>query len=122
MGGGGRGGSSTSAGVHFAPFQPDSEDHLRNFAVSAEERRQMEEDYRLALAMQKGEAAAAAAASSGPGKLRGSPYRVCVCVCVCVLLASTALCVIRHGFIGLIYLPHQRQTNTASSAQLTPRA
>jgi len=91
MGGGGRGGSSASAGVHFAPFQPDSEDHLRNFAVSAEERRQMEEDYRLGLAMQKGEAAAAAAASSGPGKLRGSPYRVCVCVCMCFVSVDRAV-------------------------------
>lgn len=46
-------------GVHFAPFRPDAEDHLRSFTVTAEERRQMEEDYRLALAMQKGEAAVA---------------------------------------------------------------
>lgn len=43
--------------MHFAPFQPDAEDHLRSFMVSPEERKQMEEDYHLALAMQKGEAA-----------------------------------------------------------------
>lgn len=44
-------------GVHFAPFRPEAEDHLRSFTVSPEERRQMEEDYKLALAMQKGETA-----------------------------------------------------------------
>lgn len=59
-GSGGIGNGAAAAGGHFAPFQPDAEDHLRNFAVSVDERRQMEEDYRLALAMQKGEAAAAA--------------------------------------------------------------
>eukprot|EP00904_Undaria_pinnatifida_P008866 jgi/Undpi1/5109/HiC_scaffold_19.g08461.m1 len=51
-GGGGRGG-----GAHFAPFRPEDEDHLRSFTVSADERKQMEEDYRMALALQKGEVA-----------------------------------------------------------------
>ncbi|CAN0239360.1 unnamed protein product [Ectocarpus sp. 4 AP-2014] len=59
VGGGGGGGRRGSADAHYAPFQPDAENHLRNFVVTADERRQMEEDYRLALAMQKGEAAAA---------------------------------------------------------------
>ncbi|CAB1098552.1 unnamed protein product [Ectocarpus sp. CCAP 1310/34] len=58
-GGGGGGGAQGTTDAHYAPFQPDAENHLRNFAVTADERRQMEEDYRLALAMQKGEAAAA---------------------------------------------------------------
>ncbi|CAN0065421.1 unnamed protein product, partial [Scytosiphon promiscuus] len=48
---------------------PNAEDHLRNFAVSPDERKQMEEDYRLALAMQKGEAVAAASTgTAGAGE------------------------------------------------------
>lgn len=65
-GGGGFGGrmaaaaaSAAAGAAQFAPFQPGAEDHLRTFAVSTDERRQMEEDYRLALALQKNEAVAA---------------------------------------------------------------
>ncbi|CBN74029.1 conserved unknown protein [Ectocarpus siliculosus] len=64
-GGGGGGGGRGSTDAHYAPFQPDAENHLRNFAVTADERRQMEEDYRLALAMQKGEAAVANGPAAG---------------------------------------------------------
>lgn len=64
----GEGGAATGQeGVHFAPFQPDAEDHLRSFKVLPEERQQMEEDYRMALAMQKGEAAVAAGGGGGGG-------------------------------------------------------
>lgn len=44
---------AAAAKVHFAPFQPDAEDHLRIFTVSADQRRHMEENYWLALSMQK---------------------------------------------------------------------
>lgn len=54
-------------GNHFAPFRPDAEDHLRSFTVSPDEKRQMEEDYRLALAMQKGEAVGARGSGGGGG-------------------------------------------------------
>lgn len=43
---------------HFAPFRPEAEDHLRSFALTPDEKKQMEDDYKLALAMQRDEAAA----------------------------------------------------------------
>lgn len=72
-----------AGGAHFAPFEPNAEDHLRNFAVSPDERKQMEEDYRLALAMQKGEAVAATSSTGTTGSGRGTGDAPGVCTGVC---------------------------------------
>ncbi|CAN0170977.1 unnamed protein product [Ascophyllum nodosum] len=54
---------SGGASSFYAPFKPEAEDHLRSFTLTPEEKKQMEEDYMLAVAMQKGEAVAGAAGS-----------------------------------------------------------